>query len=249
MRRVWVVVLKEWREALKGGKLLWVGTVALPVILLGISVYMMLSVGDLSALEDEDLKMVLHTLFSVFLLYFMLFPMIIPNAISVYAIMSEKEQKSLEPLLATPLQTWELFLAKVLSAVIPAVVITWATFGVFVLIVGQMLPAGLWGIVWRDFGIATLVTLVLFAPLASVFVTMTSMAIATRTSDARSAQLLSSFVVLPIALWALVSIYQNALLQPANLVGVSLLLLGLNIVLLKIAVRLFRREEILTRWR
>ncbi|MCS6936627.1 MAG: ABC transporter permease subunit [Candidatus Bipolaricaulota bacterium] len=249
MRRVWVVVLKEWREALKGGKLLWVGTVALPVILLGISVYMMLSVGDLSALEDEDLKMVLHTLFSVFLLYFMLFPMIIPNAISVYAIMSEKEQKSLEPLLATPLQTWELFLAKVLSAVIPAVVITWATFGVFVLIVGQMLPAGLWEIVWRDFGIAALVTLVLFAPLASVFVTMTSMAIATRTSDARSAQLLSSFVVLPIALWALVSIYQNALLQPANLVGVSLLLLGLNIVLLKIAVRLFRREEILTRWR
>lgn len=249
MRRVWVVVLKEWREALKGGKLLWVGTVALPVILLGISVYMMLSVGDLSALEDEDLKMVLHTLFSVFLLYFMLFPMIIPNAISVYAIMSEKEQKSVEPLLATPLQTWELFLAKVLSAVIPAVVITWATFGVFVLIVGQMLPAGLWGIVWRDFGIATLVTLVLFAPLASVFVTMTSMAIATRTSDARSAQLLSSFVVLPLALWALVSIYQNALLQPANLVGVSLLLLGLNIVLLKIAVRLFRREEILTRWR
>jgi ABC-2 type transport system permease protein len=249
MHRVWVVLLKEWREALKGGKILWVGTVALPMILLGASVYMMLSIGDLSALDDEDLRLVLHTLFSVFLLYFMLFPMIIPNAISVYAIMSEKEQKSLEPLLATPLQTWELFLAKVLSAVIPAVLITWATFGVFVILVSRMLPAGVWALIWQDFGVAALLTLVLFAPLASVFVTMTSMAIATRTSDARSAQLLSSFVVLPLALWALASIYQNALLQPANLLGLSLLLLGLDLLLLKISVKFFRREEILTRWR
>lgn len=249
MSRVWVVVLKEWREALKGGKILWVGTVALPLILLGVSVYMLLNLGDLSALDDENLRLVLHKLFSVFLLYFMLFPMIIPNAISVYAIMSEKEQKSLEPLLATPLQTWELFLAKVLSAVLPAVVITWATFGVFVILVSQMLSVEIWTIVWEDFGTAALVTLVLFAPLASVFVTMTSMAIATRTNDARSAQLLSSFVILPLALWALVSIHQNTLLQPANLAGLSLLVFGLDLILLKIAVKLFQREEILTRWR
>lgn len=249
MKRLGVVLLKEWREVLKGGKIIWVGTVALPILLLGTSGYMMLNVGDLNALDGENLTLVIRTLFSVFLLYFMLFPMIIPNAISVYAIINEKEQKSLEPLLATPLRTWELFAAKVLASVIPAVLVTWVTFGIFWLLVGSLLSPLVLGIAWQDFGVAALLTLVLFAPLAAVFVTMSSMAIATRTSDARSAQLVSSFVILPIAIWAMSSIYQNALLQPANILALALVLLGLNLLLLKIGVRLFQREEILTRWR
>lgn len=249
IRRIWILLLKEWREALKGGKTIWLGTVALPIFLLGFSMYMLLNAGDLGVLDEESLTTVIRALFGVFVLYFMLFPMIIPNTISVYAIVSEKEQKSLEPLLTTPLQTWELFVGKVLAAVIPALLVTWVAFGVFVSLIQSFLPPAALPIAWREFGFTALTTIFLFAPFAAILVTLTSMAIATRVGDARAAQILSSLVVLPITIWAIYYLFQNSLLQPMNFVWLSLTLAVVDLLLLKLCVKFFQREEILTRWR
>jgi ABC-type Na+ efflux pump permease subunit len=120
MKRTWVVMRKEWREAFRGGKTIWIGTIAIPLILLGASLFQLFSVSDLRAVSPEELPQVVGVLLLIPLLYFMMFPLVIPHQIAIYAIMSEKEQKSLEPLLATPLRTSELFLAKMLASVLPA---------------------------------------------------------------------------------------------------------------------------------
>ena len=56
-------------------------------------------------------------LFNTALMYFLLLPAIIPLAIAVYSIVGEKEQTTLEPLLATPVSDVELFLGKALASV------------------------------------------------------------------------------------------------------------------------------------
>jgi ABC-2 type transport system permease protein len=178
-----------------------------------------------------------------------MFPMIIPHSIAIYAIMSEKEQKSLEPLLATPLRTGELFLAKTLASVLPALAITWVAFGLFVVIVQFLLPTRVLELVWQEFGSIWLMTLVLFAPLAATFMTLASMAIATRVSDLRTAQLLSSFAMLPVLMSAFFFVFQETVNRPELLGLLSVGLLVLDVGLLVLNVKLFGREEILTRWR
>jgi ABC-type Na+ efflux pump permease subunit len=211
MKRTWVVMRKEWREAFRGGKTIWIGTIAIPLILLGASLFQLFSVSDLRAVSPEELPQVVGVLLLIPLLYFMMFPLVIPHQIAIYAIMSEKEQKSLEPLLATPLRTSELFLAKMLASVLPALLITWAAFALFLAIIQALLPANVLEIAWQQFGSLWLMALGLFAPLAATFMTLASMAIATRVSDLRTAQLFSSFRdVARLALALLLSLSPDA---------------------------------------
>jgi hypothetical protein len=79
--------------------------------------------------------------------------------------------------------------------------------------------------------------------------TLASMAIATRVSDLRAAQLFSSFAMLPILMSAFLLIFQQAANKPALLGGLCAALLVLDIGLLRLNIKLFGREEILTRWR
>lgn len=49
----------------------------------------------------------------------------IAKNIATFSIVEEKQTKTLEPLLATPVQTWELLIGKALSGAIPAVIMSW----------------------------------------------------------------------------------------------------------------------------
>lgn len=249
LKRVRVLTVKEWREAFKGGKTFWIGTVALPLVLLGVSFFPFLQVGDLSRIPAEDLSKIVSMLFVVPLLYFLMFPLVIPHSIAIYAITSEKEQKSLEPLLATPVRTSELFLAKTLASVLPAVGITWVAFGLFLAVIHALLPADILAVAWQQFSVLWGMALGLFAPLAATFMTLAAMAIATRVSDMRTAQLLSSFAMLPILMSAFYLVFQETLSRPELLGLLSAGVLVLDLGLLALNVKLFGREEILTRWR
>lgn len=249
MRRIKVVLIKEWREAFKGGKTIWIGTIAIPLILLGTSLFQLFQISDLSNISPEDLPQVIGMVFLVPLVYFLMFPLVIPHSIAIYAIMSEKDQQSLEPLLATPLRTGEIFVAKALASVIPALAITWVAFGLFLVAVRALLPSFALEIAWQELGSLWLLTLGVFAPLAATFMTLASMAIATRVSDLRTAQILSSFVMLPVLLSVLLLLFQRSVGKPELLGWLSLGLLVLDLGLLWLNVKLFQREEILTRGR
>lgn len=249
LKRVRVLIVKEWREAFKGGKTIWIGTVAVPLILLGVSLFQLFQFGDFDRVDPEELSRVVGALFLVPLLYFLMFPLVIPHSIAIYAIMSEKEQKSLEPLLATPLRTEELFVSKALASILPALGITWVAFALFVIVVQFLLPAMVLEVAWQQFGSIWLMALGLFAPLAAAFMTLASMAIAIRVSDLRTAQMLSSFAMLPVLLSAFFLVFQHLMDRPMLLGLLALGIFVLDVGLVWANVKLFRREEILTRWR
>ena len=63
---------------------------------------------------------------------FLLLSMIVPSTIAAYSIIGEKNSHTLEPLLATPVRRWQLLAGKMLAALLPAVLVTWVSGGLFI---------------------------------------------------------------------------------------------------------------------
>jgi len=62
-------------------------------------------------------------LFQQFLLLFLLSPIVGAVSLAAYSVVGEKQGRTLEPLLTTPLSTTEILVAKVLAAFLPALVV------------------------------------------------------------------------------------------------------------------------------
>src|SRR5215217_4053358 len=71
--------------------------------------------------QDELVQVILGQAFSSM---FLLLPMILTSIIASYSIVGEKANRTLEPLLATPITTWELLTGKILAALLPSMLLT-----------------------------------------------------------------------------------------------------------------------------
>jgi ABC-2 type transport system permease protein len=238
MRRISVILLKEWRESLRN-KMILFGAIFLPLFMVGAAVVMVRQGRGIDAPGAQI------ALFNTALMYFLILPAIIPLAIAAYSIVGEKDQGSLEPLLATPISDLELFLGKALASVIPALVLTWGSFGLF-LGVSIPLVGGVPSPVLTGPWIAAIFGLTPFLSLFSVGVTLL---VSSRASDARAAYQISSFALIP-AIVPLIIYSTRKTLVSLFLIGMEgVLLIVASVVVLYFAIKVFRRENILTRWK
>jgi len=65
----------------------------------------------------------------------LIIPVILPATIAAYAVIGEREQGTLEPVLTTSLRGDELLLGKALAAVFPAIVLAYVVYAVFIITV------------------------------------------------------------------------------------------------------------------
>ncbi len=176
----------------------------------------------------------------------LMLPMILPTAIAAYSIVGEKRERSLEPLLSTPVTEGELLLAKALSAIVPAVAIGWFSFianvvGVYA-VCGKAVALEAARPMW-------LAGVVLLAPMLASVSTWIALIASSRFKDVRSVEAVSSLGVLPLSglmVWVLM---KQVYLTMSFVLLTSLILLVVNILLFRITIRLFGREKILTSWR
>ena len=70
----------------------------------------------------------------IFAPMFLIFPMMFATIVAAESFAGERERKTLEALLYTPVSDQELFLGKVLAAFIPAVGISWGSFVIYTLV-------------------------------------------------------------------------------------------------------------------
>jgi ABC-2 type transport system permease protein len=185
-------------------------------------------------------------LFQQFLLLFLLTPITGAMALASHAIVGEKQGRSLEPLLATPIGTFELLIAKVLGALLPTLAIS--VIGLAMYLGGIALLAAP-GVGAAMFSVRTAVLVVLVAPAAALVSLQAAILVSSRVNDPRTAQQFGVLIIIPLAA-LLVAQFSGALwLSPSLLAigGVALLVLWLLLALASVA--LFDRETILTRWR
>lgn len=237
MARIRAIIHKEWLEASKI-KMVLFSVAFLPLFATGFAVFF--------SWQAKGLPPAARAAFlNAPLLYFFILPVVIPLSIAAYSIVGEKEQGTLEPVLATPVRDGELFLGKALAPVIPGLLISWAAFGVFLLATHVILggvPAGVLSLPW-------LLSIFALSPFLAVFAVFVTMIVSSRTTDVRAASQFSSLAMLPALIPLLVYMVRLAAVNLA-FVGIEAgIIVPLDVATLYIAVRLFRREEILTRWK
>ena len=231
-------LLYVWLAAKFGGE----SILASPVFGTAIETLVRNTPGLAGSSDDLKLLVLLLTQFNFFIL---LIPTMIAISVATFSIVDEKVTGSLEALLATPVRTWELLLGKALAGAIPAVIVTWV-YAVISLAIMRVVG-------WREaVGFVSnanwYLMLFLVAPAVAVLSFMLGVAGSSRAKDARSAQNLVLLIIFPV--FALIGIQVTGVVWFTPLLTVVLaLVVGIaDAVTLRIAVRLFSRESILTGW-
>jgi ABC-2 type transport system permease protein len=185
-------------------------------------------------------------LFQQFLMLFLLTPITGAMALAAHAIVGEKQARTLEPLLATPITTLELLAAKVFGALVPTLAISLAGLAIYM---AGIAAFGAPGVAWAMASARTFVLIVLVAPAAALVSLQAAILISSRVNDPRTAQQFGVLIILPLT-GVLVAQFTGSLwLSAATLGLVGLALLGVWALLTLVSVAMFEREAILTRWR
>lgn len=185
-------------------------------------------------------------IFQQFLVLLVLTPVAGSMSLAAYSVIGEKQARTLEPLLATPVTTVELLVAKILGALLPAVGLTFCSFAIYVSGVALVASPGVFETL---LGARALAIVFLLGPLAALAALQLAVCVSSRVNDARSAQQIGALVILPIS-GLLVAQLTGAVVLTVPMIGaVSLALAVINAALMRVAVALFDRESILTRWK
>ena len=259
--RVRAVIEKEWAEVTKNKMILW-SMALLPVLLVAMVLgtdYFMLRVPPDEQQDDVDdlpipeqlahlppFEAFIVQMNEQFMFYLFLIPMMLPVYIAAYSIIGEKQTRTLEPLLATPISTWELLVGKSIVATAPAVILTWLSYAAML--------AGLRFIAspivfYYSMRPVWILAMLLFSPLLAFLSVLCGVIVSSRINDPRTAQQITGVLVVPIigvsmavlAGWIFVSL--QMVLYATMVTAVA------DLVVLYFAVRVFQRETILTRWK
>jgi ABC-2 type transport system permease protein len=261
MRTILVILRKEWWE-LRVDRTLLLSMLLPPLLFPLLSIVAVFALGRIpdeetaqlgAALADPSLagmsalELGQAIIGKQFGLLFLLLPLILPNVLASYSIVGEKTRRTLEPLLASPVRTWELLAAKAIAAVLPAVILTWLAAAMF--IVGVTFSAVSPRVVGAIISPAWLLVLLLCAPLLALISVAGSVAVSARVNDPRTAQQISAIVIVPFLMIFFGQLIGILVLSPSIALAAALVLAAVAALAIWGAARIFRRETILTRWK
>lgn len=181
-----------------------------------------------------------------FLLLQILVPVTGAMAFAAYSLIGEKQGRTLEPLLATPITTVELLVAKTIGAMVPSLAIM--VVGVTIYFAGIGLLA-LPDVARYVLNLRSVLLVLLVAPLSGLVSLQLAVLISSRVNDPRTAQQFGGLLVLPLTGLFLVMFTGAVALTVQLILLLAVLLLGAWVILLLVSIRLFDREAILTRWK
>ncbi len=260
MKNAWLIFKKEIKEIIRN-KNIWLPILIITIIF-SITMPLGFILGSTPILKDEDtlnfinkvfgqvddpLRVLIGFILKQLLIFLLIMPAMVPSLIAPASIIMEKENKTLEPLLATPVKTSELLMGKSLTALIPTFVISTINFIILVIVVdiSAYIKLGYMPLPTIEWVIVAFV----LSPILSFIITMASIIVSSRSTDIRSAQGVGAVIILPIYLIIGLQLAGFFLLNITYLLIGCLVLLAVCPFVLRLAVKIFDRENILTRWK
>jgi ABC-type transport system involved in multi-copper enzyme maturation permease subunit len=167
------------------------------------------------------------------------FPISISLVIALETFVGEKERRSLEPLLSTPLTNLQLYIGKTLAATLPPLMGSYL--GIIVYLVSLYFNIG-----WVP-PIGLLVLVLVLTTVQALVMVAGAVVVSSQTTSVRAANLLASFIVVPMALLIQVEALIMFWARYNVLWTIILGLVTANVLLVRMGVRIFNREELLGR--
>jgi len=168
------------------------------------------------------------------------FPISVSMVIALESFVGEKERGSIEPLLCSPIKDWQLYLGKLVSSTVPP-------------LVGSFLGMGIYlsGLAFSRVPLPEVNLLIqIFCLTIAQAVVMVSGAVvvSTQATSVRAANLLASFIVIPMAL--LIQVESAVMFWGRDTMSLWWIILGLIVLaglLVRVGLAHFLREELLGR--
>lgn len=186
-RRVMAIVRKEFRDYRRNRYVLVTMSIIPVIFLLEPSI----SILDLPAAVAVPLSR-RHEL-----LYMLGIPALVPAVLAASSVVTERQQGTLEPVLTTPIRSEEFLLAKALAPLLPAIAVSYAVYGLFVVIIELFAHQGVASALLQG---PVILAQVIFTPLLALWSIWVGIAVSTRMSDVRAAQQLSVLGNLPLVI-------------------------------------------------
>jgi ABC-2 type transport system permease protein len=196
--------------------------------------------------KPSPIDQVLPMMFNMILMIFIIVPATLPTIIATYSIVGEKNNRSLEPLLATPTTDGEILAGKIFSTFIPSMGSTFLAFSLGVALLDiviipkvgyPLLPNLTW-----------ILSMLLLAPTACLMSVLACVLVSSKVSDVRAAQQLGGFIVMPVVVLMLGVLSGFIFLSPVMIFIFSGVYGGIDLGLFYFTKAIFNREKILTQW-
>jgi ABC-2 type transport system permease protein len=198
------------------------------------------------ALGLPDESAVQAFVFHRFLTLLLLVPVTGAITFAGHSLVGEKLGRSLEPLLATPITTFVLLIAKDIGALIPSLVVMLLTFAIYLTGIGLLAEPGVLGVMITP---RTLLLVFGLGPMASLVALQVGVLVSARVNDPRTAQQFGALLILPLTGLFMAQMTGIFVLTTWMMLLVIAGLAVVWVLLLMVGVALFDRETILTRWR
>ncbi len=233
---VWLVAWRELRDQLRDWR------VVFPMLVLTIVLPILADLGAQAAINftvKYGTPLIAERLVPFLLLVVGYFPITVSLVIALESFVGEKERGTIEPLLSSPLKDWQLFTGKLIAGTAAPLVTSYL--GITVYMIGlhfQNIP-------FPDFN-RMMQTLILTTVQALLMVSG-AILISTQATSVRAANLMASFIVIPIALLiqgeSIMLFWGNDQVLWLAVVGVTIL----TLLLARVGIAHFQREALLGR--
>jgi ABC-2 type transport system permease protein len=240
----WIVASKDIRVFLRKRYTLYSMVIFPMVVGIGLPVVLYLVISRQGALLGTQH---LTDLMNAFSFFFVIGASAIPTLLASYSLVGEKVEKSLEPLLASPITDSELLLGKGIGAFIPSIGTLYIGSIVFMALSDLVTYSALGYFYFPNWTIGILLLILL--PLMSVLSVEWSVIVSSRATDPRAAQLQGIFVVIPLFVIYIATEVGAIKLNTTTIWIISGAAFIADIILFFLSTKIFRREEILTKWK
>ncbi|MCL4388341.1 ABC transporter permease subunit [Candidatus Marsarchaeota archaeon] len=257
-RNAWAIAVKDMREVFSSvsiyGPMLAVPlffAIVLPVLTFYVTIYAAPSViARISSLPSAP-PILQGANAATFMRYFAInvlgpifltMPILTSSVISADSFAGEKERKTAEALLATPVKKSELLLGKIMASFIPTIILTVAVFAIYGTVTNTfamgsfheyILPTAAW------------LMMILTSPFLAIVTIGIVVLVSSHVRGVKESQQISTLIILPVLIMPFISILGLASLTVTFFAYVILILAAMSLALFYVSIRTFRKDRML----
>lgn len=235
----WIISRREIRDSLRDWR------IVTPIILLTLVFPFIMDFTSRAATnwvtQYAEGNLIIAERLNPFLLMIVgFFPISFSLIIALESFVGEKERNSLEPILSMPVSDLELYLGKMVSSVLPPLMASYL--GITVFLISRALTTPSW---IPPLELAILVFLL--TTVEALVMVSGAVVISSQTTSVRAANLLASFIIIPMAFLVQAESVIMFWAEYEVLWWILIGLLVVNVILIRMGIRIFNREEILSK--
>lgn len=236
LQPVWIITRREIRDQFRDWR------IVIPILALTLIFPAIMNFTAAQAVrfvERFGAELIGERLIPFLLMVVGFFPISVSLVIALESFVGEKERRSIEPLLASPLNDWHLYLGKLLAVIVPPLLAAYLGIGVY--LIG----------IYRQIGWSPeptlLVQILALTTIQAFLMVCGAVVISTQATSVRAANLLASFIIIPMAFLIQGEAMVMFWAQYDVLWWVVFGLVVASVLLLRMGISHFNREELLGR--